>query len=672
MLKQENVTVSAEDLLLIKEFSAGLRAVKGQVPVKKADNYINLGAAYVLLKNGINPDTKYGVPLSKAVSDYTGGDAWLTDNLTWNRDDLMTGARAKQFWDATFQYAPAFLSNITMITDADELTYPIDIFGDIGENLISSVRAGTQPTAAQIKNIYGIVGKELFGEHTELQFNLKTMEIVNKLYNTGFASFLAEKIGKMWTEDLLRLWTNGTSADYSGVSFSTFVRSDMYKLNYGWEYLLQNLYGLWTNSNKNAIVIGPFGNLVTPNRVAVSDVGNVTKQSYSLAATEEGFTVVSDAAVAITGTYLATTTSGANGYSQNTTLIDFGSYSRGYVTIHYKMSAADSGRIQVIDSAGTVLSDAGILSATTDTVVTLWFNTDAKRYINLRFTGIGSGDVMNTKTVAIVKVISSIDGWDMQDYMDLLIEALPEKYKGNPNYKFIMSGEDRDKYADSRSAGHRSFDSNPINQNTETRENYLSTGTIPPYKGYGILYHPYKHSISKTKSYGGVSQYGSIIFCDPKDLFAMVVNNVEKDIKKESRMGTGGSGLEFTYQSFTDAQIGLGEKICVAYNGAQCEIPIMMSDGKVKSTQLTTAMAAGSIYPYCDTTGVRIFIASDANAYAELATIDTAIAGAVAATACWELVEGDAHALTADSYKIVSFKDGVLLRSDLSVELVVT
>ena len=170
MGKFEELTkdLSSEDRLALVGELVG-RSQANKEKVKK--NYINRTAAEYAFAMNMNPETEYGDNLSeaymkyyhpekleKAIGDFTGADAYLANLTTWNRNDLLTGARAKEFWDLIFDYSSDFVKKITFKV-GDELTYPLDIWASIEENLISSLRAGEQPTAAELKDQVGKIGK---------------------------------------------------------------------------------------------------------------------------------------------------------------------------------------------------------------------------------------------------------------------------------------------------------------------------------------------------------------------------------------------------------------------------------------------------------------------------------------------------------------------------------
>ena len=199
---------------------------KGTVaePIRK--NYVNEFAAGALKFIGLDPMTSYGVKLSKAYVDYyhkpiekaVGDfDAYYQHLTNWDRNDLITGARAKEYWNLIFDYSSEFMKRIT-IKNGDQLTYPLDIWASVEENFIDTLAVGSQPTGAQLKDQLGVIGKELFAMRMENQFNLPELDIMNNLYNPNFEAEITARRMIGFNNDLLKIWTKGTSDDYSGVA----------------------------------------------------------------------------------------------------------------------------------------------------------------------------------------------------------------------------------------------------------------------------------------------------------------------------------------------------------------------------------------------------------------------------------------------------------------------
>lgn len=639
--------------------------------IEKTENYINPTAATLMLMAGFDEVTKYGTKISKAIGDYSGANDYLASLTTYNRNDFITGEPAKEVLNLIASKSE-FMNRITWKT-GDKLTYPVDIKVATEENLTSSLRAGAQPTTVSDK--FGIVGKELFAQHCEFQINIKMLAIRNNLYNPNWEAELEDGIGTEISNDFLRLFTNGVEDDYSSVGAAgQGIPKNMYSLGIGWVYLLQTLYGNWTNSNVQSMVLGKFGDKVTPNKVEIVSPGTVTKANWTFASAEEGYTVDVGSSSTVSGAYLVTTLSADNGYVTNTGWVDFGKHAKGTLAFTYKISSGDVGTVKIVDAAGNTLVDCGALVETSDAEVSIDFVTRDSQYINVRIGAAANTDVMSTKLMTITKNITSYDGDDIIDIMDKLINVTPDQYRKPGTNVFVMSMTDAVKYSRAKGSPVQIIEGTAVGVNTEAREAWRIKGAIPPHEGYEVITNPMMFDIntSKVLGYNSITLHGSIIFGDPKELWAYGVGDIEKYREYKPRLSAGGSGYEIGEHFYIDAQIGNAESMAIAFYGAKCETPILMQTGAIKSTECvsSTTTAAAGFWAYCDTKDTRIFATLTSNV-ADIATLELAVAG-VAAGDVFEVTPGVHEAaavgqsfLTAAAWSFAAFKDGYLARSSV-------
>ena len=637
-------------------------------------NYINPTAATLMLMAGANDITKYGMPISKAIGDFTGANAYLADLTNYNRNDLITGAKAKETLDLIFDKS-AFLKRITTKT-GDELTYPVDMEVATEENLISTVRAGAQPTTVTKK--FGIIGKECLAMHCEFQIDLSMTEIRNNLYNPSFESNLEAKIGVEIVNDMLRLATNGVADDYSSVGAAgQGTPVNMYSLGIGWEYLLQTLNGSWTNSNQQAVVIGKFGNKVTPNKVEVAATGSTSIFSRAFATALEGFVDGGlDETISVDATSMKVLigSAGTGGFAEHPA-IEVSPNVTAALTYTITISGGTQvAYIQILDQSNNVIAQTPATSVTV-TASSLSFNTGNNKWVKMRCWNDTDSTYVHFDNLDITETRSSHDGNDIIDIMDKLIDVTPEQYRMPGKAVFGMSLSDAVKYSRAKGSPIQIVDGLAVGVNTEAREDWRVRGAIPSHEGYEIIVNPMKFDIGTAKTLGyssAVTMYGSIWFGNPKEFWLYGQNKIEKYREYKPRLTGGGSGFEIGQHFWLDPQVGNAEAMSVAFYGAVVETPVLMQDNKIKSTECvsaTTTSAAG-FSAYCDTKDARIFMTLTSNV-ADIATLALAVAG-VTAGDVWEITPGVQEGtalgqskLTADAHSFRAFKDGYLGKSAL-------
>ena len=640
--------------------------------IEKTNNYINPSAATLMLMAGFDEVTKYGTKISKAIGDYSGATEYLASLTTFNRNDFITGQKAKKIIDLIFDNT-AFYQGCTTVT-GDELTYPVDINAVTKENLISTLRAGTQPTTVTGK--YGTIGKELFAQHSEYQINIKMMEIRNHLYDPQWDSKIEKRISIEIGNDMLRLQTNGVSDDYSSAAAGTMIGVNMYSLGIGFIYLLQTLNGSWTNSNVQSMVIGKFGNRVTPNKVEVAATGDTTTFNKTFATTLEGFVdggMDETVSVDATSMKLLIGSAGTGGFAEHPA-IESNPNTTAKLTYTITISGGTQvAYIQILNQANTVIAQTPATSATV-TASTLSFNTGNNKWLKMRCWNDTDSTYVHFDNLKIVETRASFDGNDLIDYMDKLIDVCPAEYRQPGTQKFIMSIGDAVKYSRAKGSPVQIIEGVGVGVNSNAREGYRVKGIIPAHEGYEVTTNPYMSGLGESRvlGIGSTTLYGSIVFGNKKELWCYAQNKIEKYREYKSRLSAGGSGFEIGEHFWTDIQIGNSEEMCIAFYGATVETPVLMQDTKIKSTQCVsgTTTSASGFAPYCDTKDARIFMTLTSNV-ADIATFALAIAG-VAAGDVWEVPAGTQEGtalgqskLTAAAHSFRAFKDGYLAKSAL-------
>jgi len=461
----------------------------------------------------------------------------------FNRNDQYTGQTAKERLALVFDHSE-FIKRY-QIKYGDQLTIPIDLRGSLPEQLVSSIRAGTQ-TGINSRELGAVFGVEMFLVHMELQKDIPIELIRNNLYNPNFEAEIDAMLNTELANDFLRLATNGYSDAYSSIG------SDFYTLSIGHEKILQTANGSWTNSNGTSLVLGRWGNRVTPNKV---DIGCVTS-----------------------------------------------------------ISAA-------------------------------------------------------TEAPTAVEILQIFDG---------LIDNHPHDYKNRKNY-LIVSPEEYDLYVRARASSVAVKDAGlgnattDVGVNTVFRDNLTSTWIAPPYRGSEVIVNPYKKYIGQ--SYSGTEVIPNIIFAPLEEFYIGAQQRIDQHRRYNARSEAGGPAIEITKHFWLDFQIRNREACSIAFYGATCETLVLADSDDIKAGAYISGdlTAVDTVYPYCDTKGVRIFVAladdNQATATALLADLATAVAAlGTGDESTAELSPGEAYTLAEIGgdktyFAFRAFKDGVLTPS---------
>ena len=514
-----------------------------QTPVTK--DYVNPAAASLLAGAGYPVLKQDGTPYEFTPIQK------MNILQEFNRNDEYTGQSAQERLALIFNQS-AFMNRFKVIF-GNQLTIPIDLSASLPEQLTSSVRAGTQ-TSINVRELGAVFGIELFLLHVELQKDIPIQLIRNNLYNPNFVPEIDLKLSTELANDFLRLATNGYADSFSSIG------ADFYTLAIGHEKILQTANGSWTNSNGTSLVLGRWGNRVTPNKVDTSNAG---------------------------------------------------------------------------------------LTSATDTPT----------------------------------------AFELLGVFDLLIDNHPEEYSDRNNV-LLVSPKDYDLYVKSRAMAVAAKDAglgnatSDLSINNVYRENITNTWIAPPYRGHEVIKNPFKKYLGKSVS--GSETKPNVIFAPMEEFYVGAQRRVDQDRKYEARSSAGGPAIEITKHFWIDFQIRNREACSIAFYGATVETMQLADSDDIKADNYITGdlVAADTVYPYCDTKDVRMFVAlsttkNTATALmADLATCVNADGTGEASTA--ELPAGEAYVLAeiggAKTYfEFCAFKNGILTKSTiLSLSLNIT
>ena len=620
----------------------------------------------------------YGESIEKAASDYTGMDSEFASVTDFRGTGFLAEQTAQNFWSFVYRVADPFMKRIGFITSKKN-PMPINLITSVEENLISSVRSQDGQPGINLKKQVAIFRKNLLARHIEMQFDVQYEDVVNNLDNPNFLNEILEPVMVGYANDILRLWTNGTSYDYHNVTLSTsYSRDDMYRLLTGWVYKLQNGNGSFMADNVS-IVLGSQGKHMTANKLNIDATGTVAKWSPSLSDVDEFTTAGSDATLSVSSNKLKVmkdTNDSSLAYGRKDG-IEVIPNKNATLNITYNNATGATSHIVIKDNAGNVLKETPTLALTSDTNLSIKFYTRNAKFVNVEFyadvyKGAGSTIFTEFSNIALTQDVASYGGFKIQEIMDKMIKMRRLEYRSLKGYCFIMGAEDIAEYAESKGSPIQITPSGQyVSSNNTVREQWRVSGEIPMHRGHEVVLNPFMHSISEAKTYGGVSIYGSIIFGIPTDLkgfglegnFPMQPLSI-KEFKARGKHG--GAEIEYTKHAWTDAEVVANGKFGIAFQGAKCEVPVVMdSDEPKANVQSTTVTSGSTIYPYCDTIGARTFACVDTNGYVELESLEDAIAGVSAGT-CFEVVEGAGTTLADGTYKFRSFKEDYLLPSELT------
>ena len=240
-------------------------ALKGATPATpKPKVYVNKLAAAMM---------EYaGSPVDKELLEK----AWNTDNdfeydtiLTdFTRNGQITEMEAEEDLNLIFaEYH--FINNFTIVFSG-ELVIPIDITMGLGEQLISSTRNTDDHNPSASPGLIFLAGIELALQEAELRKDIPMQLVRRWLKKPGFEDYIINLLLVELRNDFLRLATNGYA--------DTADTGDFYSYHVGHEKILQSANGSWTNTNGRVIVLGYFGDKITPNKVDIgqSDCGSVS------------------------------------------------------------------------------------------------------------------------------------------------------------------------------------------------------------------------------------------------------------------------------------------------------------------------------------------------------------------------------------------------------------
>ena len=259
--------IKPEDIL--KMFAKMVNEAGEDTPVQK--DYVNDTAAALLIGAGYDVKKQDGSPYEVTPLEK------LDILQEFNRNDQYAGQAAKERLALVFDHSE--FMNRFKIVYGDQLTIPIDMRASLPEQLTSSIRAGTQ-SGINVRELGAVFGMELFLLHVELQKDIPIQLIRNNLYNPNFEAEIDAMLNTELANDFLRLATNGYADSFSSIG------ADFYTLAIGHEKILETANGSWTNSNGTSLVLGRWGNRVTPNKVNIGSVTGISSATETPTAPE--------------------------------------------------------------------------------------------------------------------------------------------------------------------------------------------------------------------------------------------------------------------------------------------------------------------------------------------------------------------------------------------------
>jgi len=619
---------------------------------KVAKDYINPEVAMLL--NFANEQVKMqdGTIISK------------TEIEDLNRNAQITGARAREMLMLIFDRSD-FYKNFSIVY-GDELTIPMDIYGEIPEQLMSTKRIGRQLSNTEELDLINVIGSELFCRHVERQYDIPVELLRNFLYRPDFGNVIHGIIQQSIANDFLRLATNGYSDTY-GISTgdtitSGHVRDNFYTLSIGHEKLLRTLNGAWTNSNGENIFTGKLGTHLTPNKVDVNVIRKLVPFEDDASAdntanyTESNLDLFNHS----TSVYQVSPGDENGGYAELISPFRVIPKTEYKVTVHIGGEDSNSkGRLSIVTPDNIVLGHTQIV-ANVDTKCTFNFYTGDNAFVNVRLnaTGWSSGKKRSDfKDIKIERYDTSFTPLDVLVIMDKLLSSHRKDYKNRDNV-FVMSWEDYEAYQKARSMPYTIVNGEIVPTNTEYRDNITTSGDVPMYRGKRIIVNPYKCGLNEETPEAGV--YGNIYYGPIKELQIGTQNKVEVSREYNARSRHGGSAIEHTECYYIDFGIRNKEAFSIAFGGAKCETPIFSSSNVGKGTKITTAVENAVVYPYSDTPGALIY---QSTTEANLADYDTAVANATLIPRNTRLLSGTG-VLADSTYYVRAFRPGLNQPSD--------
>lgn len=587
-----------------------------------------------------------------------------------NRNNNITGPRAKYLLSLVFDRS-AFYNNFTVMF-GDEKTIPIDMYSDMSEQLMSTVRMGRQLDSNEELDLFHIIGQELKVDHVERQYDIPMDILRNFLYRPDFESIMVNTINTALANDFLRLATNGYTNTYGaigpsgtpGAINSALVKEHFYTLKKGHEKHLKELKGAeWVNSNGDTIYTGKLGQMLTPNKLNIDEMRELKVFDVAGESGNEALFAGDDITVTHEEGGLKADSAATNSYAKYTSLINVKPYTAYRVSFTVKCDDdGGSAKVAIENSVGSVvaMSPSYTTSGDFETHV-IDFYSGTSLYVNIRLYSVTNAKFVVYKDLKIERKDKSFDGNDIIDIMDKILIDHRDDYKMDDN-AFVMAISDYEKYASAKSKPVMKYEGQVVSVNTDTRERYMASGEIPLHKGHRIIVNPYKIPIDQLCPDG---EYGNIYYGKIEELLIGAQERVEINRSYTDRWRKGGSAILYTHHYYIDFGIRNREAFTIAFRGenAKCEVITFSTSNTGKGTKKTGCEANDVVYPYCDTPGVEIFVSDDTN---NLDDYKTAVAKKDAEEDNTYIVARDTK-LDTDNDKTVylrAFKDGLLLPSD--------
>lgn len=245
--------------------------------------------------------------------------------------------------------------------------------------------------------------------------------------------------------------------------------------------------------------------------------------------------------------------------------------------------------------------------------------------------------------------IADTSDYDLLEIMDKLISNIPKRYRKDTDLSFVMSPELVDKYRDLRGTDAKEM-TDSVGVNTTYRDNLVTTGQVPTYKGYRVLSDIHESSVKD----------GGIIFFGGLNELEVINQEIFRYDNQYNPRNSKGAAFELTANFYLAFNIRIPDRCCVAFEDAKVETPYLVKTDSLKPEKFSsyTISQAGnlSVYPWSDTEDSKIFYSATE---AHLDDYASAVADATA------IPHGEELELTSTSTVYFrAFKDDDLLASD--------
>lgn len=231
--------------------------------------------------------------------------------------------------------------------------------------------------------------------------------------------------------------------------------------------------------------------------------------------------------------------------------------------------------------------------------------------------------------------------------------AMPRKYRDNPNNVFLVSQADLDLYVDSRS--------DMTSPSNATREQVLNTGVAPTFLGKRLVAMPGWIGINETHE-SDSTLYGSVLFGDPKNLdVASDSLTYRKNLSYNARAALG-PAFEYTYDMYLDFQAAKLDGFVIAFKGAKVSDPIVLSNDDSKNGVNGYTQSGTNTYTLSGATTTKFHVCCP-NEGSVVVSSTANLAGASYDTLAEALAAEAAVVIPENGYFTVAASDHIYLRA---------